>query len=69
VVGQWAFLTAATYGSHRKKNVRTDELSEPVHTKNPETLMAQDPRVALLLGLQVDAYIEVMGGKPGQAHG
>lgn len=69
-VGQKAYVTAETYGTHRftgrvirvgkilgKKNIRTDEPSEHVDTKILETLLELDPGQQLPLGLRVDAFL------------
>jgi len=70
-VGQKAYVTADTYGTHQfsgrvirvgkilgKKNVRTDEPSEHVDTKILETLVQLDAGQQLPLGLRVDAFLE-----------
>jgi HlyD family secretion protein len=70
-VGQKAYVTAETYGTHQfsgrvirvgkilgKKNVRTDEPSEHVDTKILETLVQLDAGQQLPLGLRVDAFLE-----------
>jgi HlyD family secretion protein len=46
-----------------KKNVRTDEPSEHVDRKILETLVELDPGERLPLGLRVDSYVAIGGGK------
>jgi HlyD family secretion protein len=75
-VGQRAYVTAEAYGTQKfwghvirvghilgKKNVRTDEPSEHVDTKILETLVELQPGPRLPLGLRVDSFVEVAGGK------
>jgi HlyD family secretion protein len=75
-VGQSAFVTAEAYGPQKftghvirvgrilgKRNVRTEEPSERVDTKILETLVELDPGQRVPLGLRVDAYVEVEGGR------
>jgi HlyD family secretion protein len=75
-VGQRAYVTAEAYGAHKflgrvirvgrilgKKNVRTDEPSEHVDRKILETLVELDPGERLPLGLRVDSYVAIGGGK------
>jgi HlyD family secretion protein len=74
--GQPAWVTATAYGDRKftgkvvrigqilgRKNVRSDEPSERADKKILETVVELDPGQTLPIGLRVDAYIEMKGGK------